>query len=153
MRHECPLDDDTDAGRMGGDTADQDLDKSGRRESNSRSHWRERYGDEFAEVLGSSLSDGKGSRRLFFNVAQEGMVARLEEAGIVGRLAPPLQRARASVATILVGVLGSLGSAAVLTRYAKGWQRNPALESLTRAGCCWLVMSSSARCLRSDRSL
>jgi len=37
MRHECPLDDDTDAGRMGGDTADQDLDKSGRRESNSRS--------------------------------------------------------------------------------------------------------------------
>ena len=113
----------------------------------------ERYGDEFAEVLGSSLSDGKGSRRLFFNVAQEGMVARLEEAGIVGRLAPPLQRARASVATILVGVLGSLGSAAVLTRYAKGWQRNPALESLTRAGCCWLVMSSSARCLRSVRSL
>ena len=150
MRHECPLDDDADAGRMGGDTADQDLDRSGRRESNSRSHWRERYGDEFAKVLGSSLSDGKGSRRLFFNVAQEGMMARLEEAGIVGRLAPPLQRARASVATILVGVLAS---AAVLTRYAKGWQRTPALESLTRAGHCWLVMSSSARCLRSVRSL
>ena len=37
MRHEFALDDDTDADRMGGDTADQDLDKSGRRESNPRS--------------------------------------------------------------------------------------------------------------------
>ena len=60
-------------------------------------HWRERYGDEFAAVLASSLSDGKGGLRLSFNVVREGMAARLEEAGFVGRLAPPLQRARASV--------------------------------------------------------
>jgi predicted acetyltransferase len=50
-------------------------------------NWRERYGDEFAAVLASSLSDGKGSLRLSMNVAREGMVARLEEAGFVGWLA------------------------------------------------------------------
>jgi hypothetical protein len=97
-------------------------------------HWRERYGDEFAEVLASSMSDGRGSFRLSFNVAREGVVARLEEAGFVGRLAPPLQRARASIVAILVAILAFLASAAVLIRYAKGWQRTPALESLTRAG-------------------
>jgi hypothetical protein len=95
--------------------------------------WRERYGDEFAEVLANSMSDGKGSFRLSFNVAREGVVARLEEAGFIGRLAPPLQRARASVVATLVAVLAFLTSAAVLIRYAKGWQRTPALESLTRA--------------------
>jgi hypothetical protein len=96
-------------------------------------NWRERYGDEFAAVLASSLSDGKGGLRLSFNVAREGMAARLEEAGFVGRLAPPLQRARASVITVFLAVLGFLASVAVLARYAKGWQRTPALETLTRA--------------------
>jgi hypothetical protein len=96
--------------------------------------WRQRYGDEFAEVLASSLSDGKGSVRLSFNVAREGGMARLEEAGFVGRSALPLQRARASVVTIFVAVCAFLASATVLIRYAKGWQRTPALERLSRAG-------------------
>ena len=96
--------------------------------------WRERYGEEFSEVLASSMSDGRGNLRLSFNVAREGVVARLEEAGVIGRLAPPLQRARASVVAILLATLTFLASAAVLIRYAKGWQRTPAIETLAQAG-------------------
>jgi hypothetical protein len=96
--------------------------------------WRERYGDEFSDVLARSMSDGRGNLRLSFNVAREGVVARLEQAGFIGRLARPLQRARASVVAILLATLTFLASAAVLIRYAKGWQRTPALETLTQAG-------------------
>ena len=82
--------------------------------------WRERYGDEFEAVLSSSLSDGKGSFRLSFNVAREGMVARLEDLGWVGTSASPLERARASVMTIFLSMLAFLSSAAVLAFYDKG---------------------------------
>jgi hypothetical protein len=95
--------------------------------------WRERYGDEFAEVLASSMSDGKGSFRLSWNVAREGMAARLEEAGFLGRTAPPLQRARASIVASFLAISAFLASAAALIRYAKGWQRSPAVERLTQA--------------------
>lgn len=96
--------------------------------------WRERYGEEFEAVLSSSLSDGKGGFRLSFNVAREGTVARLESMGLVGNSAPPLERARASVMTIYLSMLGFLTSAAVLAFYDKGWQRAPALESMNKAG-------------------
>jgi hypothetical protein len=95
--------------------------------------WRERYGDEFEAVLSSSMSDGKGSFRLSFNVAREGIVARLASLGLVGNASPPLERARASVMTIFLSMLGFLSSAAVLAFYDKGWQRAPALESMNQA--------------------
>jgi hypothetical protein len=95
--------------------------------------WRERYGDEFGAVLSSSLSDGKGSFRLSFNVAREGIAARFDSLGLVGNSAPPLERARASVMTIFLSMLGILSSAAVLAFYDKGWQRAPAVESMNRA--------------------
>jgi hypothetical protein len=96
--------------------------------------WRARYGAEFDALLASSLSDGKGGVRLSLNVAREGMVARVQSLGWVGKTAPPLQRARASVMTIFLSMLGFLSSAAVLAFYDKGWQRAPALESLNDAG-------------------
>ncbi len=91
--------------------------------------WRERYGEEFEAVLMSSLSDGKGGLRLSFDVAREGVAARLESAGFVGRTAPALERARASVMTVFVAILGFLTSVAVLLFYSKGWQRTPVLEA------------------------
>lgn len=97
------------------------------------SDWRERYGDEFEAVLSSSMSDGKGSLRLSLDVAREGVVARLESAGFVGRSAPALDRARASVITVFAAILGFLASTAVLAYYAKGWQRTPRLESVDNA--------------------
>jgi hypothetical protein len=96
--------------------------------------WRERYGDEFEAVLSSSLSNGAGSFRLSLNVAREGIGARLESAGLVGNSAAPLERARASVMTIFLSMLGFLSSAAVLAFYDKGWQRAPVLESMNTAG-------------------
>ena len=93
------------------------------------SDWRERYGDEFEAVLVSSLSEGKGSLRLSLDVAREGLASRLESAGYVGRSAPVLERARASVITFFAAILGFLASTAVLAYYAKGWQRTPVLES------------------------
>jgi hypothetical protein len=95
--------------------------------------WRDRYGDEFEAVLCSSLSDGKGGLRLSLDVVREGLVARLEGAGFLGRWAPPLERARASVVTFVLAVVGFLTSTAVLAYYATGWQRVPALESLDKA--------------------
>jgi hypothetical protein len=95
--------------------------------------WRARYGDEFEAVLSSSLSDGKGGLRLSLNVAREGVVARLESGGFVGRSAPPLDRARASVLTIVAAILGFLTTTAVLAYYEKGWQRTPALEAVHKA--------------------
>jgi hypothetical protein len=96
--------------------------------------WRERYGNEFEAMLSSSLSDGKGSLRLSFNVAREGIVTRLRSLNFVGNSAPPLERARASIMTIYLSMLGFLTSAAVLAFYEKGWRRAPALETLSRAG-------------------
>ena len=95
--------------------------------------WRDRYGDEFEAVLCSSLSDGKGGLRLSLDVVREGLVARLEGAGFLGRWAPPLERARASVVTFVLAVVGFLTSTAVLAYYATGWQRAPALESIGKA--------------------
>ena len=97
------------------------------------SDWRERYGEEFEEVLASSISDGKGSLRLSLDVAREGVTSRLKSAGYVGRSAPVLERARASVITLFVAILGFLSSTAVLAYYVKGWQRTPVLESLSNA--------------------
>jgi hypothetical protein len=95
--------------------------------------WRERYGNEFEATLSSSLSDGKGNLRLSFNVAREGIVTRLRSLNFVGNSAPPLERARASIMTIFLSMLGFLTSAAVLAFYEKGWQRAPVLETMNRA--------------------
>jgi hypothetical protein len=79
------------------------------------------------------MSDGKGGLRLSLDVAREGLTARLESAGFVGRSAPALERARASVVTIVMAFFGFFASAAVLAYYAKGWQRTPVLESVEKA--------------------
>ena len=39
--------------------------------------WRERYGDEFAELLRESLADGRGGVRLWWDVARSGVHERL----------------------------------------------------------------------------
>jgi hypothetical protein len=79
------------------------------------------------------MSDGKGGPRLSLDVAREGVTARLESAGFVGRSAPALEQARASVMAIFVAFFGFFASAGVLAYYAKGWQRTPVLESLEKA--------------------
>jgi hypothetical protein len=96
--------------------------------------WRDRYGTEFEAVLTSSLVDGKGGLSLSMNVAREGLAARLESAGFVGRTAPVIERARASVMTVFVATLGFLTGTAALLIYSKGWRGAPRIEALRRAG-------------------
>jgi hypothetical protein len=95
--------------------------------------WRERYGEEFVAVVTSSLGDGQGGHRLSFDVAREGVVARFESAGFVGRSAPAQERARGSIMSVFVAFFGFLTSAAVLLFYSKGWQRTPVIEPLDNA--------------------
>ena len=95
--------------------------------------WRDRYGTEFEAVLTSSLVDGKGGLSLSMNVAREGLAARLESAGFVGRTSPVIERARASVMTVFVATLGFLTSAVALLIYSKGWQASPRIEALRNA--------------------
>lgn len=96
------------------------------------SDWRDRYGDEFESVLSCSLRDGKGGLRLSVDVAREGMATRLEGAGFLGRVAPPLKRARASIVTIFVATVGFLVSAAVLAHYTQGWRGYPVALSVDK---------------------
>ena len=96
------------------------------------SDWRARYGPEFESVLYSSLTDGKGGLRLSVDVAREGLLARLEAAGFVGRSTPPFERARASLITIFVAAMGFLGTAAVLGHYVRGWRGYPISESVEK---------------------
>jgi hypothetical protein len=94
--------------------------------------WRARYGHEFESVLHSSLRDGKWGLRLSVDVAREGLLTRLEGAGFVGRSAPPLERARASLITIFVAAMGFLGTAAVLAHYVRNWRGYPISESVEK---------------------
>jgi hypothetical protein len=41
--------------------------------------WRERYGDEFAELLRESIAGGRGGLRLSLDVMREGIAARFDE--------------------------------------------------------------------------
>ena len=118
------------------------------------SDWRARYGDEFETMLYSTLADGKGGLRLSFNVAREGVVARLIGTGIVGTLAPPLKRARISVAEIFVGIVAFLVGTTVLSHYVERWRgypTNAALERVSRSSQG--LIRAETRLLHQDRSL
>jgi hypothetical protein len=95
--------------------------------------WRARYGEEFAAMLHSSFEDGKGGFRLSLDVAREGSVARLTGAGFIGTLAPRLDRARASLALVFVGIMGFIAGLAVLTHYIAGWRSYPTVVAIKKA--------------------
>jgi uncharacterized membrane protein YeaQ/YmgE (transglycosylase-associated protein family) len=97
------------------------------------SDWRARYGDEFEAMLYSTLNAGKGGVRLSLDVAKEGLIARVIGSGVVGTMAPPLKRARASVAEIFVGIVGFLVAATVLSHYVERWREFPTSTAVNRA--------------------
>ncbi len=83
-------------------------------------------------MLYSTLSAGKGGVRLSLDVAKEGVIARVMGSGIVGTMAPPLKRARASVAEIFVGIVAFLGAATVLSHYVERWREFPTSAAVER---------------------
>lgn len=97
------------------------------------SDWRARYGNEFEAMLYSSFNAGEGGARLSLDVVKEGLIARVVGSGVVGTVAPPLKRARASVAEIFVGIVGFLVAATVLSHYVERWRAFPTSTALERA--------------------
>jgi hypothetical protein len=95
--------------------------------------WRARYGDEFEELLASTMAGGRGGIRMRLDVVREGLSARILASGLVGTMAPPLKRARASVAEVFVGISGFLAAALVLSRYATAWRGYPISPTMQRA--------------------
>jgi hypothetical protein len=109
--------------------------------------WRIRYGDEFETTLYSSLADGKGGVRLSFDVAKEGLVARLNSAGFIGTMAQPLTRARASVAAIFVGIVGFLVGTTLLSHYVERWRAYPTTAALEKVNRESIRLSREAKYL------
>ena len=83
-------------------------------------------------MLYSTLDEGRSSLRLSFDVAKEGLVARIAGSGFVGTMVPPLNRARASVGVIFVAIVGFLLGTTVLSHYVKGWRGYPTEASLAK---------------------
>jgi hypothetical protein len=95
--------------------------------------WKARYGSEFESLLYSTIRAGNGGLKMSFNVAKEGLLARALGSGVLGTVAPPLKRARASVAEIFVGIVGFLTAATMLSHYVEQWRTFPTSAALERA--------------------
>lgn len=96
------------------------------------SDWRARYGNEFEAMLYSTFNAGEGGARLSLDVVKEGLIARVVGSGVVGTFAPPLKRARASVAEVFVAIVGFLVAAMVLSHYVERWRAFPTSTALER---------------------
>jgi hypothetical protein len=95
--------------------------------------WRTRYGVEFEAMLFDTFAAGRGGFVLSLDVVREGLIARVVESGLVGTVAPPLKRARASVAETFVGIVGFLAASTVLAHYFEEWRTFPVSAALERA--------------------
>lgn len=109
--------------------------------------WRERYGEEFAELLIADIDDRPVSAARALDVARAGLLARLAAAGLselhIGRLADPGRQVRASLATLCATLTFCLALAAALwSQLAIAWERTaPAAPPSTKQGA--LVMSAA----------
>jgi hypothetical protein len=97
--------------------------------------WRQRYGEEFAEVLRAEQADGGRSWRRGADVAAAGLRARLASAGLSGHPFDPESAARAGRATITVSLAAAaFAGVAVWARLAVGLQwTTPRTPALARA--------------------
>jgi hypothetical protein len=114
--------------------------------------WQARYGDEFAELLTSEMSEQPRSLRRSFDVAASGVVARLAYAGLNQSNLEPAERTRrtllAYACAAAVFVTFGLGMWAQLT---VGWQWSAPDTAATSAAM--VVMSYSVLVLLSIGAL
>jgi len=84
--------------------------------------WRQRYGDEFAELLLADIAERPRSWSRAFDVARSGAAARLGLGGVVHSL-PSHERAGARLAALVcAGSVFMLFGAAIWAQLAIGWQ-------------------------------
>jgi hypothetical protein len=88
--------------------------------------WRARYGEEFAELLTSELSERPASRWRTANVVWSGLLARLTSAGLTSHPLPPSDQARTGLAAFgwAITVFIAFGSA-MWSQLTIGWQWAP----------------------------
>ncbi len=106
--------------------------------------WRERYGEEFTELLIADIDERPASVARTLDVARAGLLARLAAAGLTelhtGRLADPGRPVRASLATLGAALAFCLVlGAAMWSQLAIAWERAAPASPPTRSAT--LVMS------------
>ncbi|MGI9007854.1 MAG: hypothetical protein ACR2FU_16920 [Streptosporangiaceae bacterium] len=97
--------------------------------------WRQRYGQEFAELLIAEQAERGRSWRHDADIAAAGLRARLASAGLGGHPLDPAAAARAGLATIAVSLsAAAIAGAAVWSRLAIGLQwSSPGTPGLVEA--------------------
>ena len=107
--------------------------------------WRERYGEEFAELLLAELTEQPRAWRRTANVARCGFAARLVSAGLAGHCghpAGPAAAVRACLGTLTCSLAVFLTfGIAMWAQLAVGWQWAPPASTATTVAM--LVMSGS----------
>jgi hypothetical protein len=85
--------------------------------------WRERYGDEFAELLISEFEETPKSWRRTINVVVTGCLTRLVPTGLAGQGLQPIEQVRASVVSLgcALGAFLAFGFA-MWSQLTIGWQ-------------------------------
>ncbi len=104
--------------------------------------WRARYGDEFAELLMSELSEHPRSWRRSADVARSGLTARLSSAGLGGHTLDPNDQVRASLVSVVSAVAVFLAfGVAMWAQLTIGWQWSQPNTSATKVAM--MVMSGA----------
>jgi hypothetical protein len=108
--------------------------------------WRQRYGEEFAELLLAEMYERPASARRTADVIRSGLLARLTRAGLTSHELPPREQMRAGLAT-LGCALAAFGTVAVamLAQLATGWQWASPQSASATAGT--LILTVSVACL------
>jgi hypothetical protein len=105
--------------------------------------WRDRYGEEFVELLIADIGERPRSRRRVADVARSGLLARLTSAGLAGPVLGPVDQARVGLATLVcaTAVFVTVG-VAMWSQLTIGWQWSA--PTATDTGAAMMVMSAGA---------
>ncbi len=108
--------------------------------------WRERYGEEFAELLLADLAERPRSWRRTVDIVAAGLLARCTRAGLTSHELPAPEQVQCGVATLCCALAAFLTfGVAMLAQLATGWQW-VAPRSASAAGGT-IVMSVATACL------
>jgi hypothetical protein len=106
------------------------------------SAWRDRYGEEFVQLLIDDMSERPRSRSRTADVVRNGLLTRLASAGLAGDMLEPEQQVRAGLGWLSVAVAAFLAAGvAIWAQLTIGWQWSAPAAPATRTGM--LVMSGS----------